>query len=44
MHLEITAVSDKGRVRTRNEDMLLAGDTFVRDTRLEQDVRPGRES
>jgi protein phosphatase len=42
MHLAITAVSDKGRVRARNEDMLLAGDALVRDTRLEQDVRPGK--
>ena len=42
MHLAISAVSDKGRIRARNEDMLLAGDTLVRDTRFEQDLRPGK--
>lgn len=43
MRLRISAVSDKGRARTRNEDMLLAGGTFIRDNNIERTVRITRD-
>ncbi|MDZ7797719.1 MAG: protein phosphatase 2C domain-containing protein [Candidatus Marinimicrobia bacterium] len=39
MNLLISAVSDKGRMRSRNEDMLFSADSFVRNNSLEHNVR-----
>ena len=39
LNLDIKATSDKGRVRTNNEDMILINGTFIRDNTIHRHVQ-----
>jgi protein phosphatase len=44
MKLQLSAICDIGCKRSNNEDMLLAGDSFVRNGSLETTLQPGNDS